>query len=113
MPAHNQPFSVDHNVELPVSAPGELWAVGAVILNHDGEAFAQKRSPNRRFYPDPWDIVGGHVEPGEPPPCAHWKQGRPAQVRQSAGRLLSRLLCRGREPVYASSSLARGAFPYL
>ncbi|MEU5592807.1 NUDIX domain-containing protein [Streptomyces sp. NPDC020298] len=65
MPAHNQSFSVDHNVELPVPVPGELWTVGAVILNHDGEAFAQKRSPNRRLFPDTWDIVGGHVESGE------------------------------------------------
>ncbi|MFJ9613423.1 NUDIX hydrolase [Streptomyces noursei] len=65
MPAHNQPFSVEHDVEQPVPAPGELWAVGAVILNRDGEAFAQKRSPHRRLFPDAWDVVGGHVEPGE------------------------------------------------
>ncbi|MEU6548729.1 NUDIX domain-containing protein [Streptomyces sp. NPDC046915] len=65
MPARKQPFSVAHDVELPVPAPGELWTVGAVILNRDGEAFAQKRSPYRRLFPDTWDIVGGHVEPGE------------------------------------------------
>ncbi|MFJ5595643.1 NUDIX hydrolase [Streptomyces noursei] len=65
MPTHKQPFSVSRNVELPVPAQGELWTVGAVILNEAGEAFAQKRSPHRRLFPDTWDIVGGHVEPGE------------------------------------------------
>jgi len=65
MPTPHEPFSVDHHVTLPVPAPGELWTVGAVILNHDGKAFAQKRSPHRRLFPDTWDIVGGHVEPGE------------------------------------------------
>jgi mutator protein MutT len=24
-----------------------------------------KRSPGRQFYPDVWDLFGGHVEPGE------------------------------------------------
>ncbi|QEV22102.1 NUDIX domain-containing protein [Streptomyces alboniger] len=50
---------------MPVPAAGETWAVGAVILNERGEAFAQKRGPGRRLFPDSWDIVGGHVEPGE------------------------------------------------
>ncbi|MCF2129465.1 NUDIX domain-containing protein [Strepomyces sp. STD 3.1] len=52
-------------IEIPVPAGGELWTVGAVILNQKGRAFAQKRSPERRLFPDCWDIVGGHVEPGE------------------------------------------------
>ncbi|MFC9930292.1 NUDIX hydrolase [Streptomyces sp. NPDC127190] len=56
---------VDDDVEIPVPAAGETWTIGAVILNQDGRAFAQKRSPHRRLFPDCWDIVGGHVEPGE------------------------------------------------
>ncbi|MFG3120253.1 NUDIX hydrolase [Streptomyces sp. NPDC048197] len=56
---------VDPGVEVPVPARGELWTVGAVILNRRGEAFAQKRSADRRLFPGAWDIVGGHVEPGE------------------------------------------------
>ena len=28
------------------------------------------RSPERRWYPDVWDIPGGHVEPGEDEPGA-------------------------------------------
>ncbi|MFJ7586674.1 NUDIX hydrolase [Streptomyces sp. NPDC097617] len=65
MPIRQPSFSVDPDVELPVPAPGEIWTVGAVIVNDDGEAFAQKRGPNRRLFPDSWDIVGGHVESGE------------------------------------------------
>ncbi|WP_225825999.1 NUDIX hydrolase [Streptomyces naphthomycinicus] len=65
MTSHDQPFSVDREVEVPVPGPGELWTVGAVVLNDAGEAFAQKRGPHRRLFPDTWDIVGGHVEAGE------------------------------------------------
>lgn len=28
------------------------------------------RSPERRWYPDVWDLPGGHVEPGEDEPAA-------------------------------------------
>ncbi|MFE6666443.1 NUDIX hydrolase [Streptomyces sp. NPDC057697] len=58
-------FTVGEGVEVPVPAPGEVWAVGAVVLGRDGRAFAQKRSPDRRLFPDTWDVVGGHVEAGE------------------------------------------------
>ncbi|MFG2599231.1 NUDIX hydrolase [Streptomyces sp. NPDC048462] len=57
--------TVDDGVEVPVPADGEVWTVGAVILDRDGRAFAQRRGPHRRLFPDCWDIVGGHVEPGE------------------------------------------------
>ncbi|MGP3966478.1 NUDIX hydrolase [Streptomyces sp. 6N223] len=65
MPADDQPAEVGQDVEIPVPKEGEVWTVGAVILNQHGEAFAQKRSPDRRLFPNTWDIVGGHVEPGE------------------------------------------------
>ncbi|MEU7380034.1 NUDIX domain-containing protein [Streptomyces sp. NPDC042207] len=65
MPDQQHKVAVDSGVEIPVPADGEVWAAGAVILNHDGRAFAQRRGPDRRLFPDCWDIVGGHVEPGE------------------------------------------------
>ncbi|MFD0376481.1 NUDIX hydrolase [Streptomyces sp. NPDC127112] len=65
MPTHDPSFTVDDDVDVPCPAPGEVWTVGAVILNRDGKAFAHKRSPDRRLFPDTWDIVGGHVEAGE------------------------------------------------
>ncbi|CAM5588150.1 Nudix hydrolase domain-containing protein OS=Streptomyces griseomycini OX=66895 GN=FHS37_001234 PE=4 SV=1 [Streptomyces griseomycini] len=58
-------MTVDDGVELPRPAEGEVWAVGAVILDGNGRAFAQRRAPDRRLFPDCWDVVGGHVEPGE------------------------------------------------
>ncbi|MFD6967032.1 NUDIX hydrolase [Streptomyces sp. NPDC059979] len=65
MPHHNLSFTVGDDIQVPVPASGEVWTVGAVILNRNGEAFAHKRSPDRRLFPDAWDIVGGHVEAGE------------------------------------------------
>ncbi|MFE9406427.1 NUDIX hydrolase [Streptomyces sp. NPDC006530] len=70
MPDDQHPVILDDGVEIPSPAEDELWTVGAVILNADGKAFAQKRSPHRRLFPDCWDIVGGHVEPGESLPDA-------------------------------------------
>ncbi|MER7338607.1 NUDIX domain-containing protein [Streptomyces sp. NPDC000075] len=58
-------MAAEASVEIPTPAEGEVWTVGAVILNRDGKAFAQKRGPHRRLFPNCWDIVGGHVEPGE------------------------------------------------
>lgn len=34
-------------------------------MDDDGRIFFQRRSPHRKLFPDTWDIVGGHVEPGE------------------------------------------------
>jgi mutator protein MutT len=36
---------------------GALVRAPAVLMGH--------RSPSRRWYPDVWDLPGGHVEPGE------------------------------------------------
>ena len=36
-----------------------------MIVDDDGRIFVQRRSPERRLFPNCWDIVGGHVEPGE------------------------------------------------
>lgn len=34
-------------------------------MDDDGRLFFQRRSPDRKLFPDTWDIVGGHLEPGE------------------------------------------------
>jgi len=36
---------------------------GALVRN--GRVLLAHRSPGRRWYPDVWDLPGGHVEPGE------------------------------------------------
>ncbi|GGM00104.1 MULTISPECIES: NUDIX domain-containing protein [Micromonospora] len=42
-----------------------LRCVGALIVDDDGRIFFQRRSPQRRLFPNTWDVVGGHLEPGE------------------------------------------------
>ncbi|MDG4806808.1 NUDIX domain-containing protein [Micromonospora sp. WMMD1120] len=42
-----------------------LRCAGALIVDNDCRIFFQRRSPHRRLFPNCWDIVGGHVEPGE------------------------------------------------
>ena len=46
-------------------ADGRECVVGALILNAEGQVFAMRRAHTRRLFPGCWDIVGGHVEPGE------------------------------------------------
>ncbi|MFC8131871.1 NUDIX hydrolase [Streptomyces sp. NPDC057302] len=65
MPTGDQTVRVGPDVEVPAMTEGQLWTVGAVILNERQEAFAQKRGPDRRLFPGAWDVVGGHVESGE------------------------------------------------
>ncbi|MGW0435694.1 NUDIX domain-containing protein [Micromonospora sp. NPDC003197] len=45
--------------------PEPLRCAGALIVDDDGRIFFQRRSPHRRLFPNVWDIVGGHLEPGE------------------------------------------------
>jgi 8-oxo-dGTP diphosphatase len=42
-------------------------AVVAGALVRDGRVLLAHRSPARRWYPDVWDLPGGHLEPGESP----------------------------------------------
>lgn len=46
-------------------AEGLRIAVGALIRDDKGRMFVHRRGPDRRFLPSCWDVVGGHVEPGE------------------------------------------------
>lgn len=40
-------------------------AIATAALIRDGRILLAHRSPQRRWYPDCWDLVGGHIEPGE------------------------------------------------
>lgn len=44
-----------------------LTHVAIALLVRDGRALLAHRHPGRRWYPDVWDLVGGHIEPGETP----------------------------------------------
>ncbi|MGN6575573.1 MAG: NUDIX domain-containing protein [Nocardioides sp.] len=41
--------------------------IATAALVRDGCVLLAHRHPLRRWYPDCWDLVGGHVEPGELP----------------------------------------------
>lgn len=45
--------------------PVERVATG--LLRRGGRVLLCHRSPARRWYPDCWDVPGGHLEPGEAP----------------------------------------------
>lgn len=40
------------------------------VLIHNGHILLGHRSVHRSWYPNCWDIVGGHIEPGESAPAA-------------------------------------------
>lgn len=44
---------------------GRRPVAGALVLDHRGRVFVQRRGPNRSFLANGWDLVGGHVEAGE------------------------------------------------
>ena len=41
--------------------------ISVAALVRDGRVLLVHRHPSRRWYPDCWDLVGGHVESGELP----------------------------------------------
>ena len=41
--------------------------VAAAILIREDKILLGQRSPTRAFYPDVWDVFGGHIEPDEQP----------------------------------------------
>ncbi|RSM44798.1 acetyltransferase [Actinoplanes sp. ATCC 53533] len=56
---------------MPISAERPPRARVVVALLRDGNRILLcHRSPRRRWYPDVWDLPGGHVEPGELPGAA-------------------------------------------
>jgi 8-oxo-dGTP diphosphatase len=59
------------NAPVSISAEDSPKAriVGA-LLRDGNRVLLCHRSPQRRWYPDVWDLAGGHVEPGELPGLA-------------------------------------------
>ncbi|MEZ5246061.1 MAG: NUDIX domain-containing protein [Acidimicrobiales bacterium] len=51
---------------LPFTGTTRAVCVG-VLLIADGRVLLGHRHPDRQWYPNTWDVIGGHVEPGESP----------------------------------------------
>lgn len=45
----------------------EIVRVACAALVRSGQVLLAHRHPQRRWYPDCWDLVGGHIEAGETP----------------------------------------------
>lgn len=45
--------------------PEPLRVAAALIVDDDGRFFFQRRSAQRRLFPNLWDVVGGHLEGDE------------------------------------------------
>lgn len=54
-----------HSFAAKATAEGRRLVVGALIADEQGRVYVQRRSEERALFPGCWDIVGGHVEPGE------------------------------------------------
>jgi 8-oxo-dGTP diphosphatase len=80
-------FDLPLGVVLPVPRPGEVWVVGAVIRDPAGRLFMQRRTASRRLFPDSWDLVGGHLDPGEP-----ILAGLAREIAEETGWTLSRVV---------------------
>lgn len=53
-----------------VTDPEIHHVVSAALVRGGSEVLLVHRHPRRRYFPDVWDLPGGHVEPGEEPVAA-------------------------------------------
>jgi RimJ/RimL family protein N-acetyltransferase len=60
--------------------------VGALIRDRRNQVYAHRRTTTRRLLPGIWDIVGGHVEPGETP-----EQALAREIAEETGWRLRRV----------------------
>lgn len=51
----------------PKRLGNQVERVALAALIEKGKVLLVHRHPERRFYPDCWDLVGGHIEAGESP----------------------------------------------
>ena len=75
------------DLQAEAQADSRECVVGALILNAAGRVFVQKRSSARQLFPGCWDLVGGHVEPGET-----LYQALAREIQEETGWALSRIL---------------------
>jgi RimJ/RimL family protein N-acetyltransferase len=82
--------------------------VGALIRDGGNRVFAQRRSPTRRLLPGIWDVVGGHVEPGETP-----EQALAREIEEETGWRLRRIEARLTDWEWQQHGVTRREFDYL
>ena len=53
------------NLLVKAQESGHALVADTLVLNDKNQIFIQKRSPDRRLYPNHWDFPGGHMDEGE------------------------------------------------
>lgn len=56
---------VNHLPRPPASTVSPITLVAGGLILREGRVLLGLRSPHRRICPNTWDLIGGHVEPGE------------------------------------------------
>lgn len=68
-------------------AQGRAGVVGCLVVRPDGRVFSQKRALTRKSFPGCWDLIGGHIEPGETP-----RQALERELQEETGWTLGSVL---------------------
>ncbi len=78
-------------------------------MDDHGRIFFQMRSAGRKLFPNTWDIVGGHLEPGEAP-----EEAMRREVTEETGWTVSLVLAEMGEMAYTGDDgLARRETDHL
>jgi RimJ/RimL family protein N-acetyltransferase len=72
-----------------MSEGSQVRCVGALIRDERNRVYVHRRSADRRLLPGTWDVVGGHVEPGETP-----RQALAREIEEETGWRLRRIEAR-------------------
>jgi len=82
--------------------------VGALIRNNDREVFVHRRAATRRMFPGIWDIVGGHIEPGETPEDALARE-----IEEETGWQLRRIVAQIADWEWEHDGIVRRELDYI
>jgi 8-oxo-dGTP pyrophosphatase MutT (NUDIX family) len=85
-----------------------VQVVGAIIRDGRNRVYVHRRSANRQLLPGIWDIVGGHVEPGETP-----EQALAREIEEETGWRLRRIEAVAREWDWVIDGVTRHEIDYL
>lgn len=87
---------------------GQVSCVGALIRDQRNRVYVQHRSASRRLLPSTWDVVGGHVEPGETP-----QQALAREIEEETGWRLRRIEAQVADWEWAYNGVIRRELDYL
>jgi RimJ/RimL family protein N-acetyltransferase len=85
-----------------------VQVVGALIRDSRNRVYAQRRSGSRKLLPGIWDVVGGHVEPGET-----LEQALAREIEEETGWRLRRIEAMVREWDWTVDGVTRQETDYL